>query len=573
MATMSQANGVIVTPVSLTNGQEQNGYCPLEKKKKMRLANGNSAFREESHHQNGFSGVNGVNSAFHEESHHQNGVSGVNGVNGVATNGEAKNGSAEGDLLNAILDIVLKEKLVTGIDRGEKVVDFKQPKELKSIVDLTISHDGYPADRVVPLVEEVVRYSVKTQHPYFFNQLYGGIDEVALAGSWLTEALNTNQYTFEVAPVFIMVEHYIISQLISIFGWESGDGIFAPGGSISNMYGMVLARYRNHPDVKCKGIFGRKPLITFTSDQSHYSIGKSASWLGLGMDNVVTVPSDDQGRMLPKALKAAIAKARDEGGEPFFVNATAGTTVLGAYDPIDELADICEEEKVWLHVDACWGGSAIISKKYKHFLAGINRADSAAWNPHKMLGASLQCSVFLTKHKGLLHECNSARATYLFQQDKYYDASYDTGDKSIQCGRKVDAFKLWVFMKLHGLSDLESRVDQAFDLSRYLTERVKSRPGFRLVAEPQCTNVCFWYIPPSLRGQEETGEWWVKLSKVASELKKKMVLEGTMMIGYQPLANKRLVNFIRMVITCSPSRTRKDMDYVLDEIERLGANL
>ncbi|KAK7084591.1 hypothetical protein SK128_014819, partial [Halocaridina rubra] len=174
---------------------------------------------------------------------------------------------------------------------------------------------------------------------------------------------------------------------------------------------------------------------------------------------------------------------------------------------------------------------------------------------------------------GLLHECNSARATYLFQQDKYYDVSYDTGDKSVQCGRKVDAFKLWVFMKLHGLETLEARVDDAFNTSRYFCEQVKKRPGFKLVCEPQCTNVCFWYIPPSLRDQPQTGEWWVKIAKVAPELKTRMVMKGSLMIGYQPLAYKNLVNFFRMVTTCYPTPTEEDMDFVIDEIERLGAEL
>ncbi|XP_064091180.1 cysteine sulfinic acid decarboxylase-like [Macrobrachium nipponense] len=484
---------------------------------------------------------------------------------------DPQNGSIEGgELLKTILNVVLKERLVTGIDRRQKVVDFKLPAELESLLDLTIRREGHPLKEADSLVGDVVSHSVKTQHPYFFNQLYGGIGEEALAGAWLVEALNTNQYTFEVAPVFIVVERYVIGELISLFGWGAGDGIFAPGGSISNMYAMAVARYRQNPEVKCKGVFGMKPLVAFTSDQSHYSITKSAHWLGLGLDNVVTVPTDDQGRMTPSALKSAIARVRSEGREPFFVNATAGSTVLGAYDPLGALAEVCEEEGVWLHVDACWGGSAIVSRKHKHLLDGINRADSLSWNPHKMLGASLQCSVFLTKHKGLLHECNSARATYLFQQDKHYDASYDSGDKSVQCGRKTDAFKLWFLLKLQGLDATEAKVDQVFELSR----EVRSRPGFRLIAEPQCTNVCFWYVPPSLRGQEETGEWWIKVSKVAPEVKKRMVLEGSLMVGYQPLANKRLVNFFRMVLTCGGQvRTRADMDHALDEIERLGADL
>ncbi|KAK3872949.1 hypothetical protein Pcinc_022013 [Petrolisthes cinctipes] len=502
-----------------------------------------------------------------------NGTSHGNSNNSNNSNSIAVSDMKDGELLKEVLELVLKEKLVTGMDTKAKVVQFKQPQELQEVLDLSVCNDESSVQEAKLILRQVLDYSVKTQHPHFYNQLYGGIDEVALTGAWITEALNTNQYTFEVAPVFIMVEHKVISYLLDLFGFTQGDGIFAPGGSISNMYGMVLARYLHQPDIKRKGIFAQKPLVAFTSDQGHYSVSKSAAWLGLGMDNVVAVPSDEQGRMLPKALKEAVEEARNRGHTPFFVNATSGTTVLGTYDPLEELADVCSEEGLWLHVDACWGGSVIVSKKYNSLLKGIERADSLSWNPHKMLGLSLQCSTFLTRHKGLLHECNSARATYLFQQDKYYDASYDTGDKSIQCGRKVDAFKLWFYLKVHGIGQLRSRVDLAFEASRYLAEQVVSKEGFRLVQQPECTNVCFWYIPPSMRGQPETSEWWGRIAKVAPEIKARMVKEGRMMIGYQPLACKNLVNFFRMVTTCTPVPTSTHMDQVLNTIDTLGTDL
>ncbi|CAG0907193.1 unnamed protein product, partial [Darwinula stevensoni] len=133
-----------------------------------------------------------------------------------------------------------------------------------------------------------------------------------------------------------------------------------------------------------------------------------------------------------------------------------------------------------------------------------------------MMGAPLQCSLFLLKEQGLLHHCNSASATYLFQQDKFYDVSYDTGDKSVQCGRKVDAFKFWLMWKARGDVGLEWRIDNAFQCARYMTEKLQSREGFRLVLpEFECTNVCFWYIPPAFRGKTEDEDWWEKLEKVA----------------------------------------------------------
>ena len=141
----------------------------------------------------------------------------------------------------------------------------------------------------------MVRFSVKTCHPYFYNQLYHGADEYGLAGSWLSDALNTNIHTFEVAPAFIVVEHHLLGYIRKLFGWsaEDGDGIFNPGGSMSNFYGMVCARHHFFPEIKTRGLYGQPPLVAFTSEESHYSIKKGANWLGLGVDNVVKVACDD----------------------------------------------------------------------------------------------------------------------------------------------------------------------------------------------------------------------------------------------------------------------------------------
>lgn len=260
-----------------------------------------------------------------------------------------------------------------------------------------------------------------------------------------------------------------------------------------------------------------------------------------------------------------------QGSAPFLVCATAGTTVLGAFDPLDKIADICEKHDLWLHVDASWGGSALISRKHRRLLHGIQRADSVAWNPHKMLLAGIQCCALLVKdNSGLLKKCYSAKAAYLFQQDKFYDVSYDTGDKSIQCSRRPDAFKFWLMWKALGTTGLEERVNRALALARYLVEEIKKREGFQLLLEPEYANVCFWYIPPSLRKMEDGPEFWQKLHRVAPVVKERMMKKGSMMLGYQP--NQGKVNFFRQVVI-SPQVSREDMDFLLDEIELLAKDL
>ncbi|XP_017343638.1 cysteine sulfinic acid decarboxylase [Ictalurus punctatus] len=495
----------------------------------------------------------------------------------VATNGHHHVDEAELDrsvgeqFLSEAFKVILEEAVHKATDVKEKVCEWKDPDQLRALLDLELREHGESQEKLLQRVHDVAKYSVKTNHPRFFNQLFAGVDYHALTGRLLTETLNTSQYTYEVAPVFVLMEDVVLRSLRSLVGWSEGDGIFCPGGSISNMYAMNVARYWAFPQVKTQGLWSVPRLAVFTSQESHYSMKKSAAFLGIGTENVYHVKVDKSGRMIPEDLEAKIVHAKSQGAYPFFVNATAGSTVQGAFDPLERIADITERNGMWMHVDAAWGGSVLFSKKHKNLIAGIERANSLTWNPHKMLMTGLQCSVILLRDTtNLLMHCHCANATYLFQQDKFYDTRLDTGDKSVQCGRKVDCLKLWLMWKAIGSQGLADRVNKAFANRRYLVEEMKKRAGFQLVSEPQFVNVCFWFVPPNLRGKENETDYQDKLAKVAPLIKERMMKRGSMMVGYQPLDGR--VNFFRMVIL-SPQLQHSDLDFFLDEIERLGKDL
>uniref|UniRef100_A0A8D0AYI5 Cysteine sulfinic acid decarboxylase n=1 Tax=Salvator merianae TaxID=96440 RepID=A0A8D0AYI5_SALMN len=475
------------------------------------------------------------------------------------------------EFLQEAFQIMLEEGVRKGMDVSEKVCDWKEPEELEQILDLHLKDTGETKTRLLERCRDIIRYSVKTCHPRFFNQLFSGLDPHALAGRMITEMLNTSQYTYEIAPVFVLMEEVVLKKLRELIGWKEGDGTFCPGGSISNMYAMNVARYHCFPDCKQKGNWALPKLAAFTSYECHYSIQKGAAFLGIGTDNIYLVAVDEKGKMIPEDLEKQISRAKSEKAFPFFVNATCGTTVLGAFDPLHAIADVCARHKIWLHVDAAWGGSALISQRHRHLLDGIERADSVAWNPHKMLMTGLQCSAFLLRDSsGLLQRCHCAKATYLFQNDKFYNMDYDRGDQTIQCGRKIDCFKLWLMWKANGTGGLEERVDRAFAFTRYLTDEIKKRKGFQLVVEPEFINLCFWYVPPGLQGQEGCTDYYARLGKVAPIIKERMMKKGSMMVSYQPHGNR--VNFFRQVVT-NPAVTREDLDFFLDEIEQLGKDL
>ncbi|XP_032093993.1 acidic amino acid decarboxylase GADL1 isoform X2 [Thamnophis elegans] len=463
-----------------------------------------------------------------EESQRKNAIL----IDGVVLNGPAADSKSGEKFVEEVSKIIMEEVVKKASDATEKVCEWQSPEKLRTLLDLELKDTGENHPKLLQLCQDVIQFSVKTYHPRFFNQLYAGIDYYSLAARFITEALNPSVYTYEISPVFLLVEEAVLKKMIEYIGWEGGDGIFNPGGSVSNMYAMNLARYKYFPDIKEKGLSGIPQLVLFTSEECHYSVKKAASFLGIGTQNVYFVKSDDRGKMIPEELEKQVQLARNE---------------------------------------ASWGGSALLSRRHRKLLRGIHRATSVAWNPHKMLMAGIQCCALLVKDSSdLLKRCYSANASYLFQQDKFYDISYDTGDKSIQCSRRADAFKFWMTWKALGTTGLEERVNRALALVRYLVDEIKKREGFQLLLEPEYANVCFWYIPPGLRKMEKGHEFWEKLSGVAPIIKERMMKKGSMMLGYQPHRGK--VNFFRQVII-NPQVIREDVDFLLDEIDSLGKDL
>lgn len=458
-----------------------------------------------------------------------------------------------------------------GTSRGNRVVEWTAPEDLISSMDLSLRDSGLCHEDLLSIANSVIRYSVKTGHPRFINQLYSSIDPYGLAAQWLTDALNPSVYTFEVSPVFSVMEEVVLKEMRKIVGWEGGvgDGIFCPGGSMANGYAVNIARHHLFPQLKETGLSSGPRLVVFTSADAHYSVKKLCAFLGIGTSNVYSVSVDSRGKMNVEDLEAQVQRALTEGGTPLMVSATAGTTVIGAFDPLRSIAEVCERHNMWFHVDAAWGGGALVSKQRRHLLDGIELADSVTWNPHKLLAAPQQCSTLLTRHENLLQSAHGAKATYLFQKDKFYDTSYDSGDKHIQCGRRADVFKFWFMWKAKGSEGLESHIDRVFQLSEYFANLIRDREGWKLLLEPECTNVCFWYVPPSKRNLDDN-ELKTALDKIAPKVKENMVRKGSMLITYQPL--REYPNFFRLVLQNS-GVTENDVLFFVEEIERLSADL
>jgi sulfinoalanine decarboxylase/sulfinoalanine decarboxylase/aspartate 1-decarboxylase len=389
-------------------------------------------------------------------------------------------------------DLALFNELAEALINEEEqhpVADRIDSDKLYDSIDLSLNDGGMIDDEFKTVLQEVLISTPKTATNLFFNQLFGGRQGKAVLGDLLAVLLNNSMYTYKVAGPQVGIEQEIIRQSCDLVGYgPMSNGTFPTGGSMSNYMALVMARDAKDPDCRLTGM--SKPLVVYTSKESHYSNAKNVSFAGIGRNNIRYIEADSKGQMIPEKLETQIIKDINEGFIPTYVNATAGTTVLGAFDPIDKIADITEKYDIWLHVDGAYAGSVIFSDKYKHLVKGVERSNSFSYNAHKMLGTPMTCSIILVNDKKQLHDSFSNEADYLYQTD---GDDFNLGKTSFQCGRRNDALKFWTLWKSVGTSGLKNIVDQQFELADIAREYVSNNPDYTLYSFDDSISICFNY--------------------------------------------------------------------------------
>jgi hypothetical protein len=276
------------------------------------------------------------------------------------------------ELLAEVYPLIRQYELEHAAPDDHKVVEYLTAGELAAAVHLALPDEGSRAD-FVRGCQETLRYSVRTSHPRFMNQLFAGSEPCGQVAELLTSVINNSVHTFGAAPLATVVEQHLVERVGLMAGFTNADGIFCPGGSYANMGAMLVARNEVFPHVREDGWRAQDRPVVFTSTQAHYSVKKAAMMLGIGAAHCLLVPTDSEGRMQPHALESLILKAKSEGKTPFFVSCTAGTTVTGSYDPLRAVAGVCRDHGVWVHADGAWGGAVIFSEKHRGLVDGLDR--------------------------------------------------------------------------------------------------------------------------------------------------------------------------------------------------------
>lgn len=373
-----------------------------------------------------------------------------------------------------------------------------KPGQLVSQLPPSPPSTGEAMETILSDVERLITPALTHwNHPSFFAYFATSSSAPGIFGELFSAAFDVKAMLWRTSPASTELEQVALDWLRQMMGLDAGfDGIIYDTASVASMHAIAAARESLNLRIREDGMSGRPdlPLLRlYVSEQAHSSIEKAALTLGLGQRSVRQIPTDAEFRMDASSLARAIEEDRRAGALPFCVVATVGTTSTSSIDPVPAIADICEEHKIWLHVDAAYAGSAAILPEMRHILDGSERADSLVTNPHKWLFTPFDLSVLYSRRMDVLRHAFSLVPEYLKTSEA--ETVRNGMDYGIQLGRRFRALKLWMIIRYFGHEGLAARIREHCRLAQVFADWIKESPDWELLAPVPFSLVCFRACP------------------------------------------------------------------------------
>jgi aromatic-L-amino-acid decarboxylase len=396
---------------------------------------------------------------------------------------------------------------------------------------------GDPLQAMQTLVDVALATMQHADHPRYFARVPGPSSYAGVLGDWLGTGFNVIAASWSGGAGPTTLELVTLDWLRALLGLPDGtEGVMTSGGSLANMTALAAARAADGPGV------------CYLSDQTHASIPRALRALGFPTDHVRVLASDEQLRLPPEALAAAVRDDRAAGRRPGFVVATAGTTNSGAVDPLPELAAFCRAEGLWLHVDGAYGASAALCQAGRRALAGLEQADSLVLDPHKWLFQPYDLGCVLVRRPGVLKHAFQMTPAYLADVTGE-DEEVDLRDRGLELSRRGRGVKLWLSFKVYGMRHIAAAIERGLALAEYAQRLVESDDDWQVVTPAQLGIVTF-----ARRG---AGDY--EHQELAAALARD---------GYATLTSTRLRG--RPVLRLCTINPRTTTDDIASTLERLG---
>ena len=430
-----------------------------------------------------------------------------------------------------------------------------------------VPEDGMPAEEVLAFVREhVLPFPMGNSHPRFYGFINSTADPVGITADYLAASMNPNCWGGDHAAIH--VEHRVMRWLAEMLGYPpEAEGILVSGGSMANFTALAAARRAMMPgNVREDGLAGpgRPRLAVYASDQVHHCVDKAVDLLGIGMRQLRKIETDENFRMRMDLLERAVAEDRRDGLVPAIVVGNAGTVNTGAIDPLEKIGDFCRRESLWFHVDGAYGAMARLSPDLAPLLAGMERADSIAADPHKWLYVPYEAGATLVREPGRLAATFRKFPEYLATDpESPFPGPAWFAERGVELSRGFKALKVWMGLKTHGRRGYVRAIENDVRLAHVLAEEVGRRPDFERLAPTVLSIVNFRYRPSGRTLSD------ADMDSVNRRIANRLLGGGSFFLAPTILKGRAslrvcIVNF----------RTREeDLTLLLDEAARLGREI
>jgi len=432
-----------------------------------------------------------------------------------------------------------------------------------------VPEEPLPDDELFNYLREVVfDWSMYPGHPRFMAYVSGAGTVPGAAADLLASGLNMNLGGWRLSPSATEIEQHLMRWFADQFGLPPGaGGLLTSGGAMANFIALKAARDAGASwDVRRRGSAAGPPLTLYASQEVHVTTDRAADMLGIGSEAVRKIPVDRDYRLRPDELRAAIDNDRQAGARPFAVVATAGTVATGAIDPLEEIAAIAAQENLWFHVDAAYGGPAVLAEDLRPLFAGIDRADSIAFDPHKWMYTPHSGGCVLVRDSARLANAFEATADYIHEDRERTGRGTNLGMMGPQFSRGFQALKVWVSLLAHGRRAYAARISHDARLARYMATEVEGRRDLELCAPVTLSICCFRYVPPGLTDGPERERYLDRLNeRVMTDIQ----LDGRVYCSNAVLDGR----FVLRACIVNFRTEAGDVDALLDVASELGARL
>lgn len=395
----------------------------------------------------------------------------------------------------------LADTSIKGLSLMEPSVLLEKAKKLMD--DKKDNSYSFDEDKFCKIIDLYLSTGIQVQSPGYMGRQFSSVIPLAGLFDFVNSIVNQPASFYECGQLPNVAEHIMADEFNKFIGWpkDKFTMITTSGGSLATLTALLAARNDKIADVWNKGLTTLNssvlPAIAVSED-AHYSISRAAGIMGIGSNQIVKLPVNDKRQICIEKVRSTIEEAEKKGLKIFCMVASAGNTSVGAFDPIDELADIANEKNIWFHVDGAHGGSVIVSDKLRYKLKGIEKVDSFSIDAHKMMFVPSMCSLLFYKNKEKAYGAFQQEASYVFDKDEDVYSKFDCAKKNFECTKRPTIMNLWVVWSLYGRSIFADKIEHLCNMANKAYEILENEDDFETINKPEANILCFKYRPSNL---------------------------------------------------------------------------